>query len=77
MFIASQASAKESHLLSFSKACSWRLLATLTTIIISYFVTGNVKAALSIGSIELVAKIVFYYLHERLWVWLTCRRKSS
>lgn len=58
---------KEGHLRSFIKALSWRFFATLTTIIISFMITGNAKFAITIGSIEVFAKIFLFYLHERLW----------
>ncbi|MGA1931853.1 DUF2061 domain-containing protein [Arcobacter sp. YIC-464] len=52
---------------SVVKTISWRTLGTLDTIVISYFVTGNLGMAASIGSIELVTKMVLYYFHERAW----------
>ena len=58
---------RESHLRSLLKATSWRVLATLTTTIIAYFITGEVETALTIGGIEFVLKFVIYYLHERAW----------
>jgi len=35
--------------------------------VISFFVTGQLVMAISIGSIEVVTKIILYYLHERAW----------
>lgn len=52
---------------SFIKAISWRITGTLDTIFISFLVTGTLKAAVSIGMIELGTKILLYYLHERVW----------
>lgn len=52
---------------SIAKATTWRVLATTDTVILSLIFTGNVKAALSIGGLELITKIVWYYAHERLW----------
>jgi uncharacterized membrane protein len=49
------------------KGVTWRILATLTTVIIAWFITGDVSAALSIGFIEVFAKIAIYYVHERVW----------
>lgn len=57
----------DSNLRSLAKTVSWRILGTLDTIIISYFVTGEVAMALSIGSVEVVTKMILYYLHERVW----------
>ena len=61
---------KTSHLLSLAKAFSWRIVATLTTSIIAYVITGEVDTALMIGGIEFFLKIGIYYVHERLWLWL-------
>jgi uncharacterized membrane protein len=58
---------KESHLRSLLKALSWRILATLTTALIAYFVTGAIDVAIMIGGIEFVLKFLIYYLHERAW----------
>lgn len=58
---------KESHLRSILKAFTWRFVATCTTFIIAYFVTGKTSFAVTIASIEVVAKMVIYYLHERAW----------
>lgn len=52
---------------SVVKTISWRTLGTLDTIIISYFITGNLVMAASIGSIEVVTKMILYYFHERAW----------
>ncbi|MDE2680362.1 MAG: DUF2061 domain-containing protein [Verrucomicrobiota bacterium] len=58
---------RESRLRSVLKALSWRVLATLTTIAIAYFIVGDVTVALKIGAVEVVAKMLIYYLHERAW----------
>ena len=58
---------RESRLRSVLKALSWRVLATLTTIAIAYFIVKDVKVALKIGAVEVVAKMLIYYLHERAW----------
>ena len=60
--------ARESHLRSVLKGITWRVLATTTTTTIAYFVTGEIKTALSIGGIEFVGKVFIYYLHERAWL---------
>ena len=58
---------RESHLRSILKALSWRVIATLTTGLIAYAITGEIDTAILIGSIEFALKFVIYYLHERLW----------
>jgi uncharacterized membrane protein len=52
---------------SLVKTFSWRLVGTLDTILISYFLTDSVKIALSIGGIEMVTKMTLYFFHERIW----------
>ncbi len=49
------------------KSISYRILGTLTTIIIGYILTGNIVIASSIGFIELGIKPLIYFLHERVW----------
>ena len=58
---------KESKLRSLLKAITWRITATLTTILIAWMLIGDVNVAMAIGSIEFFAKFVIYYLHERAW----------
>lgn len=57
----------ERHYRSVIKAISWRTVGTIDTMVVSYFVTGNVVMAVSIGSIEVLTKMFLYYFHERAW----------
>ena len=59
---------RESRLRSILKAVSWRILATLTTMVIAYIVIGDIRDALKIGAVEVVVKMLIYYFHERAWV---------
>lgn len=52
---------------SVIKTISWRTLGTIDTMVISYIITGNLVMAASIGSIEVVTKMILYYYHERAW----------
>ena len=52
---------------SVVKTFTWRMLATFTTFVISWAITGNIYMGLGIASIEFWAKLVLYYLHERGW----------
>jgi uncharacterized membrane protein len=52
---------------SLMKSFSWRIVGTIDTMVISYFITGKVTIALSIGSVEVLTKTLLYYFHERLW----------
>ena len=52
---------------SLVKTISWRVVGTITTVVISYVITGTIALAFSIGGIELVSKMVLYFFHERAW----------
>ena len=57
----------DSNRKSFFKTMSWRVIATATTFVISWLVTGSVAVGAGIATIEFWAKLVLYYGHERLW----------
>ena len=56
--------AKRRHIL---KTITWRIIGTLDTMILSWLITGNWKWGIAIGGVELITKMVLYYLHERAW----------
>lgn len=58
---------RESRLRSILKAISYRIIGTVTTASIVFFVTGEIGFAFAVGITEPLAKIVIYYLHERAW----------
>ena len=49
------------------KTATWRVIASVDTFLLAYLFTGNVGTALSIGGLEIVTKLVLYFLHERGW----------
>jgi len=57
----------DTNLRSIIKALSWRLTGTIDTFIVSFFVTGELLIAGSIASIEILTKIVLFWMHERVW----------
>ncbi len=50
-----------------SKTFSWRVVATLDTILLSWIITGNPWLGVKIGSAEVLTKMLLYYFHERIW----------
>jgi len=50
-----------------AKALSWRIVGTLDTMAVSWFVTGDPIVGISIGIIEVITKTGLYYFHERAW----------
>lgn len=52
---------------SVLKALSWRTWATITTAIIVFAFTGEIALAITVGFLEVFAKMGLYFFHERLW----------
>ena len=52
---------------SILKAISWRTWATMTTAVLVFIFTGRFALAVTIGLLEVIAKMVLYFFHERLW----------
>ena len=52
---------------SIAKAFSWRIIATVTTGLIGYALTGSVEVAGAIMTFYFILKLILYYLHERIW----------
>ena len=52
------------HLL---KTISWRCLGTLDTLILSWLISGDIFVGVKISSVEILTKMILYYIHERLW----------
>ncbi len=57
----------EKPLRSIIKAISWRVLGTIDTLVISYFLTGKFILATAIASIDFITKLILYFFHERIW----------
>lgn len=49
------------------KTLTWRMIGTVDTIILGWIITGNLKTGMTIGGVEVVTKMILYYLHERFW----------
>ena len=58
---------RESHLRTFLKTLSWRIVATTSTVVIAFIVFGDISNALKVGGIEFFAKMAIFYVHERIW----------
>lgn len=67
---------KDAHHRSVLKAISWRVCASLSTMLIFFAFTGELVLALGAGAVEVVVKLILYYLHERTWAFLSIGRKE-
>jgi uncharacterized membrane protein len=52
---------------AIAKTITWRITGTLTTFTVGWIVSGSITIGIGIASIEFWAKLVLYYVHERLW----------
>ena len=52
---------------SIAKTISWRVVATVTTIVIVFTFTGEVALSFGVGAVEVTTKMALYYGHERAW----------
>ncbi len=59
----------EKPIRSIAKAVSWRVVGTLDTLLVSYFVLGEGKLweASAIAVVDFFTKMILYFFHERAW----------
>jgi len=50
-----------------TKTATWRVIASLDTMVLAWFFTGNIGTAISIGGLEVITKLILYFFHERIW----------
>ena len=50
-----------------AKTITWRLIATGTTVILAWIISGDPMIGLQVGGWEFFIKMLLYYLHERAW----------
>lgn len=49
------------------KTLTWRVIASLDTLLIAWLISDDIKIGASIASLEVLTKMVLYYFHERAW----------
>ena len=59
--------AKQSRLRHIAKTVTWRVVGTVDTILVSWWVCGDPFVGFEIGLFELITKTLLYYFHERAW----------
>ena len=63
-FLSKIRNANKRHIL---KTFSWRVVGSLTTLIIAWIVTGHQLTGFKVGFLETLTKMILYYLHEKMW----------
>ena len=59
--------ARQSRIRHLAKTVTWRLVGTVDTILLGWWASGDATVGLTIGGLEMVTKMILYYLHERAW----------
>jgi sulfate adenylyltransferase large subunit len=67
--------ATETKARSLAKAIGWRAVGGLGTFVLAGLATGSLKLAGGLVLAEILIKIVFNYLHERLWTAISWGRR--
>ena len=57
----------DTHKRTVLKTITWRIVATLTTVLVIYLWTNSWSLALGSGLVTNALKTIFYYIHERIW----------
>lgn len=52
---------------SIVKTITYRILIVISTFIITYYLTGELKFSLELTAVANIVNTVLYYLHERIW----------
>nr|WP_294776591.1 DUF2061 domain-containing protein [uncultured Flavobacterium sp.] len=58
---------RESRKRHIAKTVTWRMVGTLDTMLVAWFISGNPFIGLKVGLAEISTKMILYYLHERVW----------
>ncbi len=69
-----------SHKTHLIKTITWRCLGTCDTIVLSWLISGSWQLGLQLGGIEIITKMVLYYMHERIWFrikWKTAQQSAE
>jgi uncharacterized membrane protein len=59
---------------SLAKAVSYRVMGSTGTALVVFVLSGNMKISLGVGALDMVLKIALYFVHERLWNYISYGR---
>jgi len=62
---------KVSRKRSLIKTVTWRVIASIDTFLIVWFVTKQLTWAGTVATLEIMTKMILFYLHERGWNFIT------
>jgi uncharacterized membrane protein len=56
---------------SIVKSITFRIIATIITMLLVWIFTKDIVLSSSIGILEVILKLIAYYLHERAWSFIS------
>jgi len=73
---------KSSHIRSILKGISWRIVATIDTVLVVLFITCflgecSIEDAIKIGASEFLIKLAIFYFHERVWLNILTKQATT
>jgi adenylylsulfate kinase len=57
----------ETRTVSLLKAISYRIFGSLVTFLACYLFTGKAVVSIGVSIFDFFAKIILFYVHERIW----------
>lgn len=60
---------KEKIYLTVIRLVLWRIIATITSILVSFIFTNDISKALKIGGIDNFIKMIIQFFYERIWIY--------
>ena len=60
-----------------AKTITWRILGTLDTLLLSWYISNDISVGVQIGFYELITKMILYYIHERVWFKSTIKSSNK
>ena len=63
-FLSKKINSEKRHVI---KAFTWRFIGTVDTFLLGWLFSGNPLTGLKIGIVEVISKLILYYLHEKIW----------
>ena len=61
---------------SMLRALGYRAVGAVITALIVFALTGTLALAIGVGVISLIAKTIFYYLHEKIWALISSQKEK-
>lgn len=60
-----------------AKTITWRIVGTIDTIILGWWLSNEFTTGLTIGGFELFTKMLLYFVHERVWYKVRAFREAT